>query len=318
MMSPNVSNSKPAIGNQFMDTDNIDRLPAANTKNNCSLAGLELSRRDFCSGTVAAAATLTIVPQQVLTGDDRTPPSERINVAVIGTGCHGTRHVKSLLANQPDIQLVAVCDVNSQSSDYHDFDYKDGIAGLDPARQIVESHYADQKRSGKYKGCAAYRDFREMLAKEQDIDAVVVATPDHAHAVVAMQAIKRGKHVYCEKPLAHSVHEARQLAEAARTTNVATQMGNQLHSLETVRRQVELIPVGRRRYGATGTCLVCEHWLARPLVGGTAATLGCRWDGMGRWPGPTAGHTARAQRVGLGFVAWPGSGTTLSPCLLTL
>ncbi len=277
LISPNVSNSKPAIGNQFMDTDNIGRLPAVTTKNNCSLAGRELSRRDFCSGTVAAAATLTIVPQRVLTGDDRTPPSERINVAVIGTGCHGTRHVKSLLANQPDIQLVAVCDVNAQSSDYHDFDYKDGIAGLDPARQIVESHYADQKRSGKYKGCAAYRDFREMLAKEQDIDAVIVATPDHAHAVVAMQAIKRGKHVYCEKPLAHSVHEARQLAEAARTTNVATQMGNQLHSLETVRRQVELI-----RSGAVGTVRQVHAWCVNTgWHGPWSAVLQRRWAAVG-------------------------------------
>ena len=265
----------------------------------------ELSRRELCSGAVAAAAAFTIVPRRVLGGNADTPPSEKLSIAVIGTGCQGTRHIKALLAQQSDVQVVAVCDVNAESSDYHDFDYKDGIAGREPAQRIVESHYAKQKRSGTYKGCAAYRDFREMLEKEKDIDAVVVATPDHSHAVVAMQSIQRGKHVYCEKPLTHSVFEARKLAEAARQANVATQMGNQLHALETVRRQVELIQsgmigevrqvhawctdtgwygpwtaVGQRRWAATGTA-----WAAgpdRPLETPPVPN-GLDWD---LWLGP--------------------------------
>ena len=207
------------------------------------LQAAELSRRDLCHGAVAAAAAFTIVPRHVLGGKADIPPSEKLSIAVIGAGCHGTRHVKALLANQSDVQVVAVCDVNAQSSDYHDFDYKDGIAGRDLARRIVESHYAEQKRAGKYKGCAAYRDFREMLEREKDIDAVVVATPDHTHAVVAMQAIKRGKHVYCEKPLTHSIYEARKLAEAARAAKVRRSSdGNRAagHNRHPYRQEIEL------------------------------------------------------------------------------
>ena len=164
-------------------------------------------RHQSCLGVSFAAVRLRpplrlrLSPRRVLGGNADTPPSEKLSIAVIGTGCQGTRHIKTLLAQQSDVQVVAVCDVNAESSDYHDFDYKDGIAGREPAQRIVESHYAKQKRSGTYKGCAAHRDFREMLEKEKDIDAVVVATPDHSHAVVAMQSIQRGKHVYCEKPL---------------------------------------------------------------------------------------------------------------------
>jgi predicted dehydrogenase len=218
--------------------------------------GTELSRRDLCSGAIGFAA-FSIIPRSVLGGKADPPPSERLNIAVIGTGCHGTRHIRTLLANQSDVQVVAVCDVNRQSHDYRDFDYKDGIAGQEPARGMVEDYYAQRKRSGAYSGCAAYRDFRSMLDKEKNVEAVVVATPDHTHAVVAMQAIKVGKHVYCEKPLTHSIYEARKLAEAARAAKVATQMGNQYHAHESLRYQVEVI-----RSGVIGQVQEVHAWSA--------------------------------------------------------
>ncbi len=215
----------------------------------------ELSRRDLCSGALAAAAAFTIVPRHVLGAGVHAPPSEKVNLAVIGTGCHGLRHVTSLLANQADVQVVAVCDVNREGRDY--FDYKGGVAGREPARRMVENHYAQQKRSGTYKGCAAYRDFREMLEEEKGIEAVVVATPDHSHAVVAMQALKMGKHVYCEKPLTHTIDEARKLAEVAGAAKVATQMGNQFHAHDHLRLQVEVL-----RSGAIGPVHEVHAWCA--------------------------------------------------------
>ena len=205
---------------------------------------VEFSRRELCGGALAAAGALTVGTQNLSAAPRQVPPSEKVNLVVVGTGCHGTRHIKSLLANQPDVQIVAICDVNRESSDYRENDYKDGVAGRDPARRIVERHYAEREQQGGKVQCASYRDFREMLDKEKDFDAVIVATPDHTHAVVAMAAMKMGKHVYCEKPLAHSVGETRALAEAARAAGIATQMGNQLHATGDLRRQVEVIQSG--------------------------------------------------------------------------
>ncbi|MHB1037892.1 MAG: Gfo/Idh/MocA family protein, partial [Pirellulales bacterium] len=118
-----------------------------------------------------------------------------------------------------------------------------GLAGdevLDPRRRVVEQAYAEEKSVGKYRGCKGYADYRELLDRE-DIDAVVVATPDHSHAAITMAALKRGKHVYCEKPLTYSVSEARQVAEAARRAKVATQLGNQGQATEEARLVQEFI-----------------------------------------------------------------------------
>ena len=150
--------------------------------------------------------------------------------------------------------MIALCDVN-QESDYTPFYYDDETAGLRPALKIVEEFYADQERSGTYKGCAAYQDFHEMLEKERGIDAVVISTPDHVHAVACMAAIKKRKHVYCEKPLTHSVYETRVVTEAARKAGVATQMGNHGHSGEGIRLTVEWI-----RDGAIGPVREVHGW----------------------------------------------------------
>src|SRR5207253_1582062 len=103
------------------------------------------------------------------------------------------------------------------------------VSGREPCQQIVNAYYATRQPSGKYNGCAAYGDYRELLEKQKDVDAVVVCTTDNLHAAVSAAAMKRRKHVFCQKPLTRTIYEARRLAEIARETGVATQIavGNQ-------------------------------------------------------------------------------------------
>jgi predicted dehydrogenase len=171
-------------------------------------SSVRFTRRAFLGGLAATALAsgCTVVPSQAVSGRGRKPPSEKLNVAGIGVGGMGAGDIGAVA---PDNNMVALCDV-------------------------------DLRHAGgtfqKFPDAKQYRDFRRMFDEmEKDIDAVVVATPDHTHAVAAMAAIKHGKHVYCEKPLAHSVYEVRQLMKAARKYNVVTQLGNQGHSFETIR-----------------------------------------------------------------------------------
>ena len=144
----------------------------------------QLSRRGFL-GAAAAATAFTIVPRHVLGGAGQVPPSERLNIAGIGVGGMGRGNLKNLESEN----IVALCDVD------HDY-----------AAETFK-RYPDAK---------VYKDYREMLDKQKGIDAVLIATPDHTHAVIAMAAIKAGKHVFCQKPLTHDVYEARMLAQAAK------------------------------------------------------------------------------------------------------
>jgi predicted dehydrogenase len=171
-----------------------------------------LTRRQFIKKAGATVALFSIVPRDVIAGSGQTPPSERLNIAGIGVGGMGAGDIGAVAPNN---NIVALCDV----------DTKQAAATL--------KKFPDAKQ---------YRDFRKMFDEmEKNIDAVVVATPDHTHAVAAMAAIKRGKHVYCEKPLAHSVYEVRQLMKAAKEKKVVTQLGNQGHSFDTIRQFCEWI-----------------------------------------------------------------------------
>jgi predicted dehydrogenase len=214
------------------------------------------SRRALLGGAAAAAAW-TIVPRHAIGGPGQVPPSAKIALAAIGTGGQGIQNV-AIFQQFPEVQVVAVCDVNRESGGYLSWNWTEGkeqrVAGREPARRTVEEHYAQKKRSGTYRGCRAYNDFRELLAKE-DIDAVMIATPDHTHAVATMAALKRGKHVYCEKPLTYSVYEARQVSEAARRAGVATQLGNQGQASEEARLVCEFV-----RDGAIGPVREVQVW----------------------------------------------------------
>lgn len=254
-----------------------------------------ITRRRFLVGAGTVAAALTIVPRHVLGGEGQTPPSARVNIAFIGVGSQGLRVMLQFL-EQPDVQIVSVCDVNKQSSDYPQWgtaEFRDsvrrtlgqgyadwgdwlstpqtieltrtmkvtgGTAGREPARQIVDAYYAGHKIEGRVGGCSAYNDFRELLDKEKAVDGVVVCTPDHWHAPISVAAMKKGKHVYCQKPMTRTVYEARRMAEVARETRVATQVavGNQASEATRVLREwIEA--------GVVGPVRRVVNWSKRPF-----------------------------------------------------
>ncbi len=223
----------------------VDKSGETHMKKALSSSGASISRRAFLN-RAAAATAFSIVPSHVLAQTAGTPPSERTTLACIGTGGQGLQNVASFL-EFPEVQIVAVCDVNRESDDYLSWNWTQGRekrpAGREPARRLVDEKYAEAKTDGSYKGCRAYTDYRELIEKEE-VDAVMVATPDHTHAVITMAALKRGMHVYCEKPLTYSVREARQVAEAAREAGVATQLGNQGQASPESRVTCELIGDG--------------------------------------------------------------------------
>lgn len=207
--------------------------------------GGTVSRRAFL-GTAAAATAVTIVPRPVLGGAEHVAPSDKLTLAGIGVGGQGMQNMTTF-QQMPEVQVVAVCDVNRESGGYLSWNWEQGkeqrLGGREPARRAIDEYYAKQAPTGTYQGCRAYSDYRELLAKE-DVDAVMVATPDHTHAVITMAALKKGKHVYCEKPLTYSVFEARQVTEAARQAKVATQLGNQGQATEEARLVCEMIGDG--------------------------------------------------------------------------
>ena len=196
----------------------------------------QISRRQFLVGTATAAA-FTVVPRRVLGGSGRTAPSDKLNVACIGIGGMGA----SDTGQMRNENIVALCDVDWQH-----------------AAKTFERH----------PGVKKYRDFRKMLDKEdKNLDAVTVSTPDNTHAVAAMMAIKMGKHVYCQKPLAHDLFEVRQLTEAAREHKVMTQMGTQLHAEDCVRLVAEMI-----KSGLIGKVRRVDIWSGKNWGGGTRPT----------------------------------------------
>ncbi len=215
-----------------------------------------ITRRKFLASSAAGAGTVLIVPRRVLGGPGYVPPSDKINVAIIGCGGQGLVDLGNLI-KFPELQYVAVADP-MEEWDYREF-YFGGTAGRAAAKRIIEKTYAEAGSAGAYKGCAAYEDFREMLDKESGIDAVTVETTDSLHAVAAMAALSRGKHVYCQKPLTHDIYEARALALAAGRSKAATQMGNQGHAMEGNKLIYEWIQAG-----AIGDVTEVICWTNRP------------------------------------------------------
>ena len=199
-----------------------------------SRSKMALSRRGFLR-TAAAVGAFNLVPARVLGLAGQTPPSALLNIGVIGAGGRGVANINEIhergLAN-----IVALCDV-------------------DDAR-AAETYK-------RFPELPRYRDFRTMLDVEKGIDAVIVATPDHIHAPATLAAIQLGKHVYCEKPLTHTVHEARLVAEAAREKGVATQMGNQGMAFDGNRLINEWIDAG-----VIGTVREVHAWSDRPTHNG--------------------------------------------------
>ena len=194
-----------------------------------------ISRRGFLkSAGVSAAGVMGIpyiVPASVLGANGKLPPSERVTLGFIGMGKIGKEsHLPSFL-QRADTQVLAVCDVEQ--------------GRLDESKQIVEQKYAKQVGKDGYKACAVYRDFRRLLARP-DIDAVVISTPDHWHAIPSIEAVKAGKDVYCEKPMTHEIAEGRAMVEAVRRYGRVYQTGSQQRSdfQGFFRRATELVRAG--------------------------------------------------------------------------
>jgi len=197
-----------------------------------------LNRRQFLGATATAVAGFSLVPRHVLGGAKFVAPSAKINLAIIGCGGQGQSNVRALF-QQDDAQIIAVADP-IEFQDLHGFYYNSNSGRL-PLRDEIQKHYAEKTPNYKV---ADYEDFRVMLEKEKAIDAILCATPDHQHAYVSVNAMRQGKHVYCEKPLTHNVWEARLVARVAKETGVATQLGNQGHSGDHIRTTCEMLWAG--------------------------------------------------------------------------
>ena len=185
----------------------------------------QMNRRGFLQSTAAAAATGYFVGSAPA---NRPPgPNEQIRLAIVGVNGRGGGNLNGVAHEG----IVALCDVD-------------------------ENRAADARR--RFPRAEYHADFRRMLDRQRNIDAVVISTPDHTHAVVGMAALRAGKHVYCEKPLTHSVHEARQMIETARRQRAKTQMGTQIHAGNNYRRVVELVQAG-----AIGAIRRVKVWCSR-------------------------------------------------------
>jgi predicted dehydrogenase len=240
-----------------------------------------MSRRDFL-GSTAAVGAFTIVDRHVLGGVGQIPPSEKLNIAGIGFGGRGYGDLRSV----PDENIVALCDVDWR------------LGGVKEAFDF-------------WPKARRWKDYRKMLDEQKDIDAVIVATPDHTHAVITMAAIKAGKHVYCEKPLTHTVYEAREIAKAAREAGVATQLGNQGQADESARVLYELI-----HDGAIGNVREIHGWsnryprisprgIARP-ADKPAVPDGLDWD---LWLGPARERPYHPAYLPFSWRGWWDFGT---------
>jgi len=239
-----------------------------------------ISRREFVGSLASFIAAFTIVPAHVL---GRNAPSNKLNIAAIGSGGRARKNLQGVSSEN----IVALCDVDGERA---------------------AAMYKEYPKAKKYK------DFRIMLDEmDKSIDAVIVSTPDHTHAVAVMKAIKMGKHIYCEKPLAHSIYEVRQITEAARKYKVQTQMGNQGHSEERIRMMCEWV-----WDGAIGDIRQVYAWSSRPSGGAAFAVNmkrptdrppipeGLDWD---LWLGPASYRPYHPDYLPFKWRGWVDFGT---------
>lgn len=193
-----------------------------------------LSRRKFVASSTLSTFGFMYIPHRLMGAN---APSNKLNIAGIGIGGMGGGNLRAC----EDENIVALCDVDNQ--------------------------YA-AKTIQKYPNAKVYKDYRILFEKQKDIDAVVIATPDHTHAVITMAAMEAGKHVFCQKPLTHTVFEARRITEAARKYKVQTQMGNQGHSSEHIRLLKEWLADG-----VIGDVTEVHAWTDRPVGGDPWSTF---------------------------------------------
>lgn len=254
------------------------------------------TRRQFIHRVSAGVAAITVLPRHVFGGPRFVPPSEKVNIALVGAGGMGRSNLGRLL-ELDDAQVISVVD----PAEFYDenLQVNEKLRGRRVAIAEIEAHYAQRTPNSR---CTGYEDFRVMLEKEKSVDAVLCATPDHAHAWVASLAMRAGKHIYCEKPLAHNIAETRYLAKLASETGLATQMGNQGQSAEGIRQTVEYL-----QDGAIGPVREIHIWSRsgryHPSLGNWPAPVqpvpaGLNWD---IWQGP---RESRPYRPGYAPFTW--------------
>ncbi|MBY0528358.1 MAG: Gfo/Idh/MocA family oxidoreductase [Gemmataceae bacterium] len=230
-----------------------------------------ISRRQFLGQATAAGCAGPLLLSGAVHGAG---PNDRINLGFIGVGTMGGGHVRRFLGHK-DVQIVAICDVVAERRDLY--------------QKVVEEHYGKEKEKGSFKGCKTYKDFREVLARD-DIDAVVIATPDHWHAIPCVLAANAKKDIYCEKPLTHSIAEGRKIVDAVKKNKIVFQTGSQQRSEfgGRFRQAVELVRNGAIgtvktiRIGVGGPPVVC-NLPEQPIPDGTDWDL---WQG----PAPKRGY----------------------------
>ena len=287
-----------------------------------------VSRRRFLAETGAVAAAVAIAPRHVLGGAKFVPPSERIRVAYIGCGTQGLRQLMPAL-QKPQIQVVAVCDPNRKSDDYPEWgrhelndkvkkflddpnwakDARGGLCGREVGQHVVQQYYAKAKRSGQADACRAYEDFRELLAQEKDLDAVYIMTPEHLHGVIAVKAMRQGKHVITHKPISNVLNEVRIARDTAKETGLVAQLfcAAMMESTPTIAEWIGS--------GAIGPVREVHNWSSRPFwpQGMTERPTetppipdGFNWD---LWLGPAAQRPYHPAYTHAVFRGWYDFGT---------
>jgi predicted dehydrogenase len=237
-----------------------------------------LTRREFmfrgAAAVGAAVAFPTVVPSTVF---GATAPSNRITMGMIGMGLQMNGHFRNML-DRDDVQVLAVCDVDR--------------AKREDAKAAADATYAQNGRSGSYKGCDAYLEY-ERICERTDIDSVLICTPDHWHAMVSLAAIKSGKDVYCQKPMTLTIHEGRLMSDACKQYGTVFQVGSQQRSEWAFRRACEIVRNGW--IGKVKTCYASLGRFAPPTtLPGQPIPDGFDYD---RWLGPTPWYPYNAERV---------------------
>ncbi|MCF7708603.1 MAG: Gfo/Idh/MocA family oxidoreductase [Verrucomicrobia bacterium] len=190
----------------------------------------KVSRRQFLKGATAVTiAAPTILPSHIWAAKNGAQPNERITLGFIGLGYQARSHLKSFLGND-QTQVLAICEVDTERREH--------------AIGLAEKHYSQERFKDIYKAVKGYNDFRELLARK-DIDAVVIATPDHWHAIPVVAAAQAGKDIYCEKPLSLTIYEAKKMMDVVQSSNIVFQTGSQQRSSSEFLKACELVRNGK-------------------------------------------------------------------------
>jgi len=308
------------------EIQNVNHLSGPEEKEATAASGSAsaINRRKFIQTAATGALALTIVPRHVLGGTGHVAPSDKVTLAYVGCGTQGLREMLPLLA-VPSIQIVAVCDPNQYAVGYRDWS-KNGIrdevraaigkpdwnpggdnsvaGGRDNGKDIVDTYYSNKRGGDNFKGCTAYADYRELLEKEKDLNAVKIMTPDHLHGLFAIAALKRNKHVLMHKPVSNRLLEGKAVIELARSkSNIVTHLvpWDSNGSMDQVMEWIN--------GGKIGKLKEVHNWTNRP-VWPQFPTLptetipvpdGLNWD---LWLGPEADRPYSPEYTNMFFRGW--------------